>query len=222
MDDNDSDSDSADRDRTVGPQLVPTEDQVKLRRRYGRMIGWYGAIAFLFLSLSAYNVIKGLNSFGSIPMFVELGIGIALVIPAVWASRRRAKLDANIAADSKLLPRHLKTWQHLLMLLIVVPAVLFAVSWLVVTLLVAATAPSEEDMRSQEVDRIREITTSTLNNSKQTVIENFCQNMVDPGKRGKLRQSIGQGPGFSVTYLTQDEAAQIQFETLLAYCGLSQ
>lgn len=220
MDDNDSDIEDA--DKKVEPHLVPTEDQVKLRRRYGRMIGWYGAFAFLFLSLSAYNVIKGLNSFGSLPMFVELGTGIAFVVPAVWASRRRARLDANIAADSELLPRHLKTWQHLLMLLIVVPALLFAVSWLVVTLLVTATAPSEEEMRSQEVTRIREMVTTTLNNVKPTVITNFCQSMADPGNRGKLRQTIGQDPGFPVTYLTQDEATQIQFETMLAYCGLSQ
>ena len=198
------------------------------------MCGWYGALALIFLSLTVYNAIQGLNGFASLPMFIELGIGMVFAVPALWAYRRRARLDAYVAEGSTLLPRHLKTWQHMTILLIGVPVLLIGVpvglivvSRVVVTGLATESAPSEEEMRSQEINEIQASTVTALNGLDPTKLGNLCANLADPSERGKLRQRFAEDLRLQLTkrneaYLTNDEVAQIKVSEILVYCGFSQ
>lgn len=52
-----------------------------------------GAIGFIFITLSLYNVLKGLNAFGSIPFLIEAGIGLGCAIPAYVLYRQRVNLE---------------------------------------------------------------------------------------------------------------------------------
>lgn len=203
----------------IGNTSVPTDLQQKLRRRYGRMIGWYGAFAFLFLSLAAYNVVRGLNAFGSLPMVIEVVLGLSFVIPAIWAYQRRKKLDAFVAEDSAEMPRHLKTWQHFAVLIISIPLLLTLVTS-IPALILASSMPSDEEMRTAELDAITQEVYSGLKFQPFDTVEAICRNLADPGNRGAITQIIAKQITQPSEFLTVEERIDATRHAYMKYCGL--
>jgi len=76
-------------------------------------------------------------------------------------------------------------------------------------------------MRSQEIVNVRQEMIDALD--KEPGITEVCENLADPGSRGKIRQEvrlIQEDTPSSI--LTQDEIIQTRIDAMLQYCGLPQ
>ena len=222
MDDNVTNNDELNPEGPDGPS-VPTEEQAKLRRRYGRMMGWYGAFALLFLSLAVYNVTQGLNAFGSAPMLVELLFGVGFSIPAIWAYRRSKRLDGFVEQGSPAMPRHLKTWQHMLVLVVGVPVAFMAASTLVGLIIASSMppAPSADEIRAEEMANLRQAVLASLDNQPLESVRNICENLSEPGGPGTFRRlmsDITTQPNSGE--LSAQEVIDVYLRSYLEYCGL--
>ena len=210
----------------VSEQPSPTADewvsgspaQRDLLKRYRRTFGWLLGIGLVMLFGAVTNVIQGRNEFGSLPMFIEFGIALALLVPAFITRRRRSRLEHLIEEGSDEVPRHLRAWQVALVVVGVVLAFMFATS-----MAVAATAPDTptvEELRSQELAQVR---ADYANEVLRADLPALCAIMADPSRRGEFLQ-IGledlQKQDWSGSYLTPEDHVRVLVEEADKVCGL--
>jgi hypothetical protein len=195
---------------------LPTSEQLGLRKRYTRIMGWCGTLGVLFLVLAIYNVARGLDAFGSVPMFVGLAFAVGFGLPAIRANSRRKKLDAFVAAGSTEMPKHMKSWQVWLTTAVVV---LLAVVWVSLPQIVeSVNQPSAEEERAQYIIDYRKNTFESL--SGWSDIGPVCIGMSDPQRRiamtEQLQLIVEEGP--ESPFLTSAEQAQIGMDVLDEIC----
>jgi hypothetical protein len=199
-----------------------TQAQLKLRKRYSRAILGFGIAASLFLFMAIGNVLSGRNSFGSIGMLVELSVGVFLLIPALWAVKRRANLDKLIAAGSTACPKHLKTWQNLLIGLIGVPVglLVLTISMTLIAVQLSSYTSGDEKVRAQEILQARARALNTMDAMKPTNVGVLCSSLLTPAERGAARSRLMRWQLGEYQMLTQREAVEVFLETFDEYCGI--
>lgn len=160
----------------------PTEIQRRLRTRYNRTTGWCGTFGVILLGLCVYNVAKGLNAFGSLPMLLELGLAAAFLVPAGLSISRRRKLDKLVAEGSAEVPRHLKRWQ---IWSVIVGAFVLAAAMVSLPVLVQyASSPTPEEQQEAYVAAYRAGTYEEFATFPN--LSFFCARMALPEQRGRV------------------------------------
>jgi hypothetical protein len=146
---------------------------------------------------------------------------VFLAIPALWANRRRKKLDFFIEYGLDQTPKHLRTWVHLTLFasIVLFGPVIIAMP---VVFIFNASQPSEptlEEKKAIEVAEIRAIMTRALNQASDDAILGNCALVAKPGGSSVWTRS-GLSRSFSNEVLSRSEVLDVMVETLLKYCGL--
>jgi len=201
---------------------VPTEAQQKLRRGYTRMMGWYGTPAVILGLLQFYGLVTQREALFSIVMLTQVVLVVFLAIPALWANRRRKKLDFFIEYGLDQTPKHLRTWVHLTLLasLVLVGPVIIALPVVFILNEIQPSEPTLEEKKAIEVAEIRSAFPKSLNRLTSGEIVNFCVTMSQPGGTALLRQNVIRIYAFKEEFLSKSEVADVYIETVRKSCGL--